>query len=94
MTLDKLLIHILEIHWHKSVIKRASFGECSIDFPASLLQEHTDARIGISEEVANQEIFMEKKEKKEKKSFKEFKAKAKDALTPKFVKKRTLLKNV
>lgn len=31
---------------------------------------------------------MEKKEKKEKKSFKEFKAKAKDALTPKFVKKR------
>lgn len=40
-------------NWHKSVIKRASFGECSIDFPASLLQEHTDARIGISEEVAN-----------------------------------------
>lgn len=40
-------------NWHKSVIKRASFGKCSIDFPASLLQEHTDARIGISEEVAN-----------------------------------------
>lgn len=38
--------------WHKSVIKRASFGECNIEFPASLLQEHADARIGISEEVA------------------------------------------
>lgn len=39
-------------NWHKSVIKRASFGDCSIEFPASLLQKHQDARIGISEEVA------------------------------------------
>ncbi len=38
--------------WHKSVIKRASFGDKDISFPASLLQEHPDARIGISEEVA------------------------------------------
>lgn len=39
--------------WHKSVIRRASFGEHSIDFPASLLQRHSDARIGISEELSN-----------------------------------------
>ena len=39
-------------NWHKSVVRRASFGECSIDFPASLLQKHKDARIGISEELA------------------------------------------
>ncbi len=38
--------------WHKSVIKRASFGDKDISFPASLLQEHKDARIGISKEVA------------------------------------------
>lgn len=39
-------------NWHKSVVRRASFGECNIDFPASLLQKHKDARIGISEELA------------------------------------------
>jgi len=39
-------------NWHKSVIKRASFGTCSKEFPASLLQEHKDARIGISKEVS------------------------------------------
>lgn len=38
--------------WHKSVVRRASFGERSIYFPASLLQTHKDARIGISEEVS------------------------------------------
>lgn len=38
--------------WHKSVVRRAAFGERSINFPASLLQTHSDARIGISEEVA------------------------------------------
>lgn len=38
--------------WHRSVVRRASFGERSISFPASLLQTHKDARIGISEEVA------------------------------------------
>lgn len=37
--------------WHKSVIRRASFGECSISFPASLLQKHKDARIGVPEEL-------------------------------------------
>lgn len=38
--------------WHKYVVRRAAFGDCSIDFPASLLQKHPDARIGISEELA------------------------------------------
>ena len=38
--------------WHKSVVRRASFGDCNIEFPASLLQKHKDARIGISEELA------------------------------------------
>ena len=38
--------------WHKSVIRRASFGPCSIDFPASLLQKHNDARIGVARELA------------------------------------------
>lgn len=38
--------------WHKSVIRRASFGPCSINFPASLLQLHKDARIGVSKELA------------------------------------------
>lgn len=37
--------------WHKSVVRRASFGPCSIDFPASLLQKHKDARIGIPEDL-------------------------------------------
>ena len=35
--------------WHRSVVKRAIFGEESVSFPASLLQSHPDARIGISE---------------------------------------------
>lgn len=38
--------------WHKSVIKRAAFGPCSVFFPASLLQKHKDARIGISKELS------------------------------------------
>lgn len=38
--------------WHKSVVRRASFGEHAIEFPASLLQRHSDARIGISEELS------------------------------------------
>ena len=38
--------------WHKSVVKRASFGEITTQFPATFLQKHKDARIGISEEVA------------------------------------------
>jgi glucosamine-6-phosphate deaminase len=38
--------------WHRSVVRRASFGEVSVFFPASLLQNHKDARIGISIEVA------------------------------------------
>ena len=39
-------------NWHRSVIRRAAFGEPSIDFPASLLQRHKDARIGVPEELA------------------------------------------
>ena len=38
--------------WHRSVIKRAAFGPKDVSFPASLLQSHPDARIGISEFVA------------------------------------------
>ncbi len=37
---------------HRSVVRRASFGDKSISFPASLLQDHCDARIGISAELA------------------------------------------
>ncbi len=53
--------------WHKSVIKRASFGDKSVSFPASLLQDHPDARIGISEEVASEQ---EEKRMKIKHTFK------------------------
>ena len=38
--------------WHRSVVRRAALGTPSISFPASLLQKHTDALIGISREVA------------------------------------------
>lgn len=37
---------------HRSVIRRASFGPMSMSFPASLLQTHKDARIGVSAELA------------------------------------------
>ena len=36
-------------NWHKSVVRRASFGECSIDFPASLLQKNNNDKITIYE---------------------------------------------
>lgn len=39
-------------NWHKSVVRRASFLDKSVFFPVSLLQDHPDTRIGISEEVA------------------------------------------
>lgn len=39
--------------WHRSVIKRAAFGPEDVSFPASLLQSHPDARIGISSFVAS-----------------------------------------
>lgn len=38
--------------WHASVIRTASFGPCTMYFPASLLQKHPDARIGISEPLS------------------------------------------
>ncbi len=38
--------------WHRSVVRRAVLGTPSITFPASLLQKHKDALIGISREVA------------------------------------------
>lgn len=38
--------------WHKSVVRRAAFGPISINFPASLLQNHKDARIGIPQYLA------------------------------------------
>lgn len=39
-------------NWHKSVVKRASFLPKDVNFPVSLLQDHEDTRIGISEELA------------------------------------------
>lgn len=38
--------------WHKAVVRRACFDECSIYFPASLLQKHKDALIGIGADLA------------------------------------------
>lgn len=37
--------------WHRSVIRRALFGDVSSQFPVTLLQEHPDALISISKEL-------------------------------------------
>ncbi len=37
--------------WHKSVVRRAVLGEKSMYFPASLLQGHPDACIGLTKEL-------------------------------------------
>lgn len=39
-------------NWHKSVVKRAIFGEETIKFPVTFLQSHPDARIAISDELS------------------------------------------
>jgi len=38
--------------WHRSVVRHAAYGEISALFPATLLQEHMDARITLSDNVA------------------------------------------
>lgn len=39
--------------WHRSVVRHAAYGERSARFPATLLQDHPDAMIRITEFVAN-----------------------------------------
>lgn len=39
--------------WHRSVVRHAVYGEISAHFPATLLQEHPDVLIRITEFVAN-----------------------------------------
>lgn len=38
--------------WHRAVVRRAAYGEPSARFPASLLQGHPDARITVTDNVA------------------------------------------
>ena len=38
--------------WHRSVVRHAAYGQISAHFPVTLLQEHPDALIRISEYVA------------------------------------------
>ena len=40
--------------WHRSVIRQAAYGEVTAHFPASLLQEHPDARIIANANAAQQ----------------------------------------
>ncbi len=39
--------------WHRSVVRRAAYGEKSASFPVSLLQSHPDINIRMTELVAN-----------------------------------------
>ena len=39
--------------WHRAVVRHAAYGEPSAHFPATLLQEHPDALLRITEFVAN-----------------------------------------
>ena len=39
--------------WHKSVVRHAAYGQVSAHFPVTLLQEHPDALIRITEFVAD-----------------------------------------
>ena len=39
--------------WHRSVVRRAAYGEKSASFPVSLLQSHPDINIRITEFVAD-----------------------------------------
>ncbi len=40
-------------NWHRSVVRRASFLDKTVSYPVTLLQDHDDTRIGISEELAD-----------------------------------------
>ena len=39
--------------WHRSVVRHAAYGQVSAHFPVTLLQDHPDALIRITELVAN-----------------------------------------
>lgn len=39
--------------WHRAVVRHAAYGEVSAHFPVTLLQEHPDALLRITEFVAN-----------------------------------------
>ena len=39
--------------WHRSVVRHAAYGEKSAHFPVSLLQDHKDITIRMTEFVAN-----------------------------------------
>lgn len=41
--------------WHRAVARRSGYGEITADFPVSMLQEHPDALIRMTEFVANLE---------------------------------------
>lgn len=38
--------------WHRAVIRRTAYGEVSSDFPATLLQNHSDARVYVNANAA------------------------------------------
>lgn len=38
--------------WHRSVVRRAAYGEVSASFPASLLQKHGDALIAVNDNAS------------------------------------------
>lgn len=38
--------------WHRAVIRRTAYGEVSSDFPATLLQNHPDARVYVNANAA------------------------------------------
>lgn len=40
--------------WHRSVVRQAAYGEVSAHFPATLLQNHADARIYLNANAAQQ----------------------------------------
>lgn len=42
-------------NWHRAVVRRAAHGEVSAEFPVSLLQDHPNANVKISEYVARLE---------------------------------------
>lgn len=42
-------------NWHRAVVRRAVYGEPTSDFPVSLLQNHPDINLKITEFVANLE---------------------------------------
>ena len=41
--------------WHRAVARRCGYGEMTADFPVSMVAEHPDALIRMTEFVANLE---------------------------------------